>query len=53
MIIRHNAVIDTLAEVLQEVCKDVKVEPHLLPVTSEVLPEGRMFRMALGQMSAQ
>ena len=40
MIIRHNAVVDTLAEVLQEVCKDVKVEPQLLPVTGEVLPEG-------------
>ena len=29
---------DTLAEVLGEVCKDVKVEPQLLPVTGEVLP---------------
>ena len=38
VIIRHNAVRDTLAEVLQEVCKDVKVEPPLLPVTGEVLP---------------
>ena len=40
VIIRHNAVRDTLAEVLQEVCKDVKVEPQLLPVTGEALPAG-------------
>ena len=38
VIIRHNAVRDTLAEVLREVCKDVKVEPQLLPVTGEILP---------------
>ena len=38
--IRHNAVRDTVAEVLKEVCKDVKVEPQLLPVTGEVLPAG-------------
>ena len=38
VIIRHNAVRDTLAEVLGEVCKDVKIEPQLLPVTGEVLP---------------
>ena len=36
--IRHNTVRDTFAELLKEVCKDVKVEPHLLPVTGEVLP---------------
>ena len=37
---RHNAVRDTLAEVLREVCKDVRVEPQLLPVTGERLPAG-------------
>ena len=31
---------DTLAEVLKEICKDVKVEPVLLPVTGDVLPAG-------------
>ena len=40
VIIRHNAVRDTIAEVLSEVCKDVKTEPQLLPVTGEVLPAG-------------
>ena len=29
---RHNAVRDTTAELLTEVCKDIKVEPCLLPV---------------------
>ena len=40
VIIRHNAIRDTLAEVLSEVCKDVKIEPALLPVTGEALPAG-------------
>ena len=40
VIIRHNVVRDTLAEVLREVCKDVKVEPQLIPVTGEVLLAG-------------
>ena len=40
VIIRHNAVRDTLAEVLREVCSDVKVEPQLIPVIGEVLPSG-------------
>ena len=40
VIIRHIAVRDTLAEVLREVCSDVKVEPQLIPVTGEVLPAG-------------
>ena len=38
MIIRHNVVRDTIAEILQEVCKDVRIEPQLLPVTGEELP---------------
>ena len=40
VIIRHNAVRDTLAEVLREVCSDVKVTPQLIPVTGELLPAG-------------
>ena len=36
--IRHNIVRDTIAELLQEICKDVRVEPQLLPVTGEELP---------------
>ena len=35
VIIRHNVVQDAIAEILQEVCKDVCVEPQLLPVTGE------------------
>ena len=38
VIIRHNIVRDTIAELLQEICKDVRVEPQLLPVTGEELP---------------
>ena len=38
--IRHNAVRDTAAELLGEVCKDIRVEPPLLPVTGESLPHG-------------
>ena len=38
--IRHNAVRDTFAEVLKEICKDVQIEPQLLPITGEVLPPG-------------
>jgi hypothetical protein len=41
--IRHNSVRDTAAELLKEVCKDVKVEPPLLPVTGEVLPHGTIL----------
>ena len=40
VIIRHNSVRDTACEILQEVCKDVRSEPALLPVTGEVLPDG-------------
>ena len=40
MHIRHNAVRDTFAEVLKEICKDVQIEPQLLPITGEVLPPG-------------
>ena len=39
-IMRHNAVRDTTAKLLTEVCKDIKVEPCLLPVTGEDLPTG-------------
>ena len=40
VIIRHNAVRDTIAELLKETCKDVQVEPALMPVTGEELPAG-------------
>ena len=38
--IRHNAVRNTACEILKEVCKDVRLEPNLLPVTGEDLPTG-------------
>ena len=38
VILRHNALRDTQAELLQNACYDVQVEPGLLPVTDEELP---------------
>ena len=35
VIMRHNAVRDVEAELLREVCRDVKVEPELLPVNQD------------------
>ena len=35
--VRHNAVRDTVHELMTEVCKDVQLEPALLPVTGETL----------------
>ena len=40
MILRHNSVRDLTYELLTEVCKDVKLEPPLLPVSGEELPAG-------------
>ena len=34
---RHNEIRNTLANLLTEVCKDVKIEPQLLPITGEEL----------------
>ena len=38
VIMRHNVIRDTIAELLQETCKDVRIEPQLQPVTGELLP---------------
>ena len=38
--IRHNTIRDTIGQLVKEVCKDVKLEPALLPVTGEQLPTG-------------
>ena len=35
--IRHNNVGDLTARILTEVCKDVEIEPSLLPLTGEVM----------------
>ena len=37
---RHNSVRGTTKDLLNEVCKDVRVEPPLLPITGEELPNG-------------
>ncbi len=37
---RHNALRDTEAELLREVCKDVKTEPSLLPTNKKDHPAG-------------
>ena len=38
--LRHNHLRDTLSHVLGVVCKDVVVEPSLLPISNEELPRG-------------
>ena len=38
--IRHNVVRDTTHKLLTEVCRDVRLEPALQPVTGEDLPVG-------------
>ena len=38
--LRHNSVRDTAHELLSQVCKDVRLEPALLPVRGEQLPAG-------------
>ena len=38
--ITDNSLRDLIAEILDEVCSDVEVEPPLLPLTGEKLPKG-------------
>ena len=40
VILRHNSLRDLFAEILEEVCSDVQIEPPLLPLTGEKLPHG-------------
>ena len=35
IIFRHNRVRDTVAEILKEICKDVRTEPELIPIESD------------------
>ena len=37
--LRHNSLRDLIAEILDEVCSDVEVEPPLLPLTGKKLPK--------------
>ena len=37
---RHDAVRNSVHDLVKGVCKDVKIEPPLLPLTGETLPEG-------------
>ena len=43
--LRHNSLRDTTAELLKShgICKDVEVEPSLLPISGEVLPSGTVM----------
>ena len=34
-IMRHNALRDTEADLMKEVCRDVKIEPALIPIPNE------------------
>ena len=36
--LRHNTLRDTTAKLLSDICKDVQIEPPLLPLTGEILP---------------
>ena len=38
--LRHNSLRDTFHETLTGVCKDVRLEPSILPITGEILPTG-------------
>jgi hypothetical protein len=46
---RHNALRDLNAELQREVCKDVVVEPHLLPLESETDLEGTGTTLQIAQ----
>ena len=40
ILMRHDAVRNSVHDLIKGVCKDVKIEPPLLPLTGETLPEG-------------
>ena len=40
MAMRHNEIRDLEAELLGEICKDVVIEPELLPIGNVNLPPG-------------
>ena len=49
---RHNNIRDFEASLLREVCKDVKVEPELLPVGNTVITSRNTAKKARPDVSA-
>ena len=45
--LRHNSLRDLLAELLEEICKDVVIQPPLRPLTGEKRPQGPTLVMVL------
>ena len=41
---RHDTVKWTIAKILREFCKDVQIEPCLLPANGQALPSGANIR---------
>ena len=41
--LRHNSLRDTIAEIMQNSCRDVVIEPMLIPPTGEHLPRGTIM----------
>ena len=43
---RHNRVRDLEAEMMKEICQDVKIEPELLPLDNEIDRSGNVSEKA-------
>ena len=46
VIMRHNRIRNLEAELMREVCNDVKIEPHLIPLASDNLVNGNTAKSA-------
>ena len=51
VIMRHNRLRDLEAELMQEVCKDVKIEPRLLPLANNEIVDGNVAENARPDVS--
>ena len=49
---RHNRIRDLEASILKEVCKDVKVEPEMMPIGSSSLTSSNLSEKARLDVSA-
>ena len=49
---RHNGIRNLEAEILREICKDVKIEPELLPIGNTALPGSNNAEKARLDVSA-